>query len=133
MTKVFSWKQAWLPRPDPTDEALEAGVFGVCADGSLRPSVEEVAAITEEQARELLSTLCDLRHIERCLKRHLNPHTSQPLVSWEIRERIEGSMKVGIANVRGNYESSLGAYADAFGARCSRGARRLCPPTLGVA
>jgi hypothetical protein len=115
MSKVFSWKQASLPRPGPTDEAVEAGVFGVCADGSLRPSVEEVAAITEEQARELLSTLCDLRHLERCLRRHLNPHTGQPLVSWEIRERIEGSMKAGIANVRGNYEASLVAYADAFG------------------
>ena len=115
MSKVFSWKQASLPRPGPTDEAVEAGVFGVCADGSLRPSVEQVTAITEEQARELLSTLYDHRHLERCLKRHLNPHTGQPLVSWEIRERIEGSMKAGIANVRGNYEASLGSYADAFG------------------
>lgn len=98
MNKTFSWEQASLPCPAPLDAAVDAGVFGICADGSLRPAAEEIAAMTEEQARDLLSTLCDIRHLERCLRRHLNPHTGQPLRSWEIRERIEASMQAGLAN-----------------------------------
>lgn len=121
MAGTFSWKDAPLPVPEPLQEAVEAGVFGVCVDGSLRPSVEEVAALTREQARELLSLLVDLRHLKRCLERHLNPHTHQPLVSWEIRERIERSMQAGVENVRENYTACLSAYADAFGSSAAEG------------
>ncbi len=115
MSNVFSWEQASLPCPKPLDAAVVAGVFGSCADGSLRPGTEEIASMTEEQARDLLSILCDIRHLERCLRRHLNPHSGQPLRSWEIRERIEASMHAGLANLRNHYKACLGAYEDAFG------------------
>ena len=110
-----SWKESQLPCPEPLQSAVEAGIFGVCADGGLRPSRDEVAAITEERASELLSVLCDLRHLERCLKRHLNPHTGRPLHCLEIRQRIESSMQAGVANLRQHHEACLGAYADALG------------------
>jgi len=75
MSKYFSWDQVLLPCPKPLEASVDAGVFGVCADNSLRPGTEEIVAMTEEQARSLLSTLCDIRHLERCLRRHLNPRT----------------------------------------------------------
>lgn len=115
MTRTFSWKHASLPMPAPLKEAVEAGIFGVCADGSLTPGHKEVAAITEEQARELLSTLYDLRHLNRCLNRHLNPHTRQPLTSLEIREKIERSMQAGVSNLERRYSDCLTAYSEAFG------------------
>ncbi len=115
MNKTFSWEQASFPCPAPLDAAVDAGVFGICADGSLRPAAEEIAALTEEQAHDLLSTLCDIRHLERCLRRHLNPHTGQPLRSWDIRERIEASMQAGLANLRKHHEACLSAYENAFG------------------
>jgi len=115
MAGTFSWKDAPLPTPTPLDEAVEAGVFGICSNDSLRPSVEEVAAMTEEQARELVRMLNDLRHLERRLLRHLNPHTRHSLVSWGIRERIEVSMRQGVVNLREKHAACLGAYAGAFG------------------
>ncbi len=111
----FSWKELLRPCPKPLEIAVEAGIFGVCADGGLRPSTDEVAAITEERACELLSMLCDLQHLDRCLKRHLNPHTGRPLHCLEIRQRIEASMEAGVAKLLQRYAAYLGVYADAFG------------------
>lgn len=116
MSMSFNWELADLPTPEPLREAVRAGIFGICADGTLTPSPTEVASLTEEQARELVSTLCDLRHLRRCLERHLNPHTCQPLRSWEIRERVERSMRQGVENLAANYGASLEAYVTAFGA-----------------
>lgn len=115
MSTSFSWTLVDLPTPRPLREAVQAGMFGVCAGGTLTPGPEEVASLTEEQARELLSTLCDLRHLNRCLERHLNPHTWQPLRSWEIRKRIERSMRQGVENLEARYAASLDAYVTAFG------------------
>lgn len=115
MSVSFNWELADLPTPVPLREAVQAGIFGVCADGTLTPNPTEVASLTEEQACELVSTLCDLRHLRRCLERHLNPHTWQPLRSWEIRERVECSMRQGVENLEARYAASLEAYVDAFG------------------
>lgn len=116
MSTSFTWKRANLPMPEPLREAVQAGMFGVCADGTFTPSPAEVASLTEEQARELVSTLCDLGHLRRCLGRHLNPHTRLPLRSWEIREKIERSMRQGVENLEARYAASLDAYVAAFGA-----------------
>jgi len=115
MQTQFSWSQAELPLPQPLREAVVAGIFGVCADGSLTPNPSEVRAMTEEQACELLGYAHSLRHLKRCLQRHLNPHTSQHLRSWDIREKIERSMQMDATNLEQRYSDCLAAYADAFG------------------
>lgn len=119
MSKRFCWRDVNLPPPQPLREAVLVGVFGICADGSLTPSSDEVASITEEQARELLSTLCDLRHLRRCLGRKLNPHTKRPVQVRQVWERIENSMRQGIKNLERNYSESLDAYGSAFGAEAA--------------
>lgn len=112
---TFSWKEAGLLSPSPLREAVQAGIFGVCRDGSLSPSRDEIAAMTEEHARESLSTLCDLRHLRRCLRRKLNPHTRRPVQVRDVWERIEASMQQGVTNLEQHYAACLDAYASAFG------------------
>ena len=105
---------ALLPCTMPLETAVEAGVFGVCADGTLRPSPEEIAAITAEHACGMLDLLCQLKHLEQCLKDDLHPISGRPLRGSDREERRSGMARQARA-LSADYSGRLQAYAAAFG------------------
>lgn len=104
-----------LPCPEPSAAAVEAGVFGFDEHGVIVPSMEDVRAVTEEHARELLCLTLDILHLRCCWLHGMDP-TSGKVPSGEARR---SSLKERIAReaerLEERYQDMLAAYADGFG------------------
>jgi len=104
-----------LPCPKPLAEAVEFGLFGAGADGSCLPSPAEVAAMTEEHARELLVTLLEEKHLHWCLKYSINPRNGCRLGTGTRRDELEKAMRTKLAKLSEHCAGCLDAYASTFG------------------
>jgi hypothetical protein len=103
-----------LPCPQPLPEAIDAGVFGVCGDGTLGPSPDEVAAITAEHACGMLDLLCQVKHLERCLRYDIHPTSGKPMHGPDREERRSAVIRRTKALTL-DYDARREAYAAAFG------------------
>jgi len=104
-----------LPCPKPLAEAVEAGLFGVCANGSYSPTTAEVSTLTEEHVRELLVTLLEEKHLRWCLKYSINPRNGCRLGTGTRRDEVVKSMLDKAAKLSEHYAGCLDAYAGGFG------------------
>lgn len=104
-----------LPLPAPLPDAIEAGVFGVTEDGPINPDDEAVAAITEEHAREMLSTLADMQAVEEGLRTGHDPRTGRTPRTPESRERLAEFLAREKQRLQNAYGDALAAYAQGFG------------------
>ena len=106
--------ETMLPCPLPLPEAIDAGVFGVCSDGTLGPSPDEVAAITAEHACGMLDLLCQIKHLDKCLRHDIHPTSGKPLLGPDREERRSAVMRRTRALIL-DYRARREAYAAAFG------------------
>jgi hypothetical protein len=106
---------AVLPCPEPLAEAVHAGVFGYDEQGLIVPDAEDVRAMTEEHARELVITLSELDHLRRCAHYPIDPVSGKTPRSEEGRERLVNRLNNQAAQLEQHYEDVLAAYADGFG------------------
>ena len=105
---------AMLLCPLPLPEAIDAGVFGVCGDGTLGPSPDEVAAVTAEHACGMLDLLCQIKHLEKCLRYDIHPTSGKPLHGPDREERRGAMVRKTRASTL-DYRARHEAYAAAFG------------------
>jgi len=104
-----------LPCPKPLVEAVEAGYFGRCADGSLTPSTEEVQSITREHVLRLIALRLEMEQFTRAMQ------TGASSTSGKIpksRERQEANRQVAgrlRKEPQVTYLGGLAAYETAFG------------------
>lgn len=103
-----------LPCPLPLLEAIDAGVFGICGDGTLGPSPDEVAAVTTEHACGMLDLLCQIKHLERCLRYDIHPTSGKPIRGSDREERRSEVVRKTRALTL-DYGARREAYAAAFG------------------
>lgn len=104
-----------LPLPEPLEAAVEAGLFGVCADGTLRPGREEIRLLVQEQIAGLTEIAIAIETYVRDEKLDRDPLTgrvARKLATTEAyRRRARKLAQVASMDFVGH----LGAYEDAFG------------------
>lgn len=103
------------PLPTPSREAVEAGVFGLNEDGAINPDAEEVLAITEEHAREMMATLSDLQAAEHGLRTGHDPRTGRIPRTPDTREKLRKFLVSEVHRLKSAYGDALAAYAQGFG------------------
>lgn len=96
------------PLPKPRPDAVEAGLFGYCRDGSLMPSEEEIESIVSAHAQEMIR-----------LKRTI--HALRLRIEWEQTSKPTRKSRAELATKELHKLHLLllgysGAYEDAFGA-----------------
>jgi hypothetical protein len=96
--------------PQPTEQAIEAGLISA-EDISL----ENIRAIHEEHAREMLATLHDLDAVRDAKRRGVDPATGKPPRTAASRERLQKLYESEPLRLERWFENLLGVYADTFG------------------
>jgi hypothetical protein len=107
-----------LPCPQPLPQAVLAGEFGFTEAGPLCPDAEDVRAMTEEHAREMIGLLADVRHLRWCQAYAREPATGRPprpRRAAGLARRLERE----IAHFASRYEDCLAVFAGAFGDRAT--------------
>jgi hypothetical protein len=94
---------------------MESGVFGYLD----LPDADDVRAMTEQHARELLITLRELELVERCARYATDPVSGKMPRSEERRERLVERLTDQAAQLVQYYEDALAAYADGFGSEAA--------------
>jgi hypothetical protein len=90
-----------MPVPKPLPSAIGKGHFGEDERGPVRPTAEEVRAITEHHAEHLIDVLGRLQTVESQLRRKASGNRIQLV---QEKDRLLSS-----------YQSGIALYAEDFG------------------
>lgn len=104
-----------LPIPLPLPEAVTAAVFGQTVEGPVSPDAEEVAAITEEHANELVGLLGEIATVEDCLRDGRSPTTGKLPKHAEAKARLSDELGAELSRLKSSYADAIAVYAEAFG------------------
>lgn len=107
------------PLPEPTPEAVEAGVFGICADGSYRPGRREILEIVAAQITELVQLSVEIDGYVRAEKSGCCPVTGRTTQSALQKDKNRRSAERRAHDARNRFQGYLEAYEGAFGAEAS--------------
>ncbi|NOT01211.1 MAG: hypothetical protein HOP29_11350 [Phycisphaerales bacterium] len=110
---IPAWEQ--LPVPKPLREAVAHGVFGLTEEGPIDPDEEDVRALTEEHARQLIATLADAQAVEDALRTGEDPRTGRVPKTQEARKHLAEFLARENTRLKNAYSSALAAYAGGFG------------------
>lgn len=108
--------------PTPLSEAIEQGAFGMTDSGPMEPTQEEIEAITEEHARELIAILADTQAVDDSIRTGEDPRSGKLPTTDETREKLREFLAKEEPRLKNTYHSALSSYRDAFG---EQGARAL--------
>ncbi|MBA5868105.1 MAG: hypothetical protein GDA67_15540 [Nitrospira sp. CR1.3] len=103
------------PLAPPLPDAVAAGVFGLTEDGPIQPDDEEVRAMTEEHARELLAVLADLEVAEEGLRTGEDPRTGKTPKTPESRAKLAEFLERESQRLKTAYGDALAAFVQGFG------------------
>lgn len=104
-----------LPVPEPLAESVSHGIFGVTEGGSIDPDEEEVRALTQEHAREMMATLADAQAVEDALRTGEDPRTGKVPSAEESRTKLAEFLVREEKRLKNQYSIALAAYAQGFG------------------
>jgi hypothetical protein len=96
--------------PMPTPQAMDVGII---SDEDAQP--ENVKAIHDEHARELLITLNDLDAVLDARRRGVDPRNNKAPMLQEAKERLQKFFETEPGRLENWYANLLGVYEDAFG------------------
>jgi len=103
-----------LPLAVPLPSAIEAGVFGWAIDGAHEPDREQVRALTEEHASEMVAILAGIQWLLRCQEAGCDPRSGRPPRTARGREALAAINKE-ITGLTKRYQGLLDAYSEGFG------------------
>lgn len=106
--------------PQPRPEAVEFGVFGHEEGGPIRPDRDQIIAIVEEQALELLNVLLDLETVKDGLENGIDPRTGKMPRTEAQRAKLQEHLQSSERKLKASHEDILAVYADAFGEENAR-------------
>jgi hypothetical protein len=98
--------------PQPTQEAVDAGVI---TDEQL----DDLPALHDEHARELLGILESIDTVKDAERRGVDPRTGKPPRSHASREKLRRHFQSEPERLAQSYNNLMGAYEDAFGAEAA--------------
>lgn len=104
-----------LPIPAPLSQAVSAGVFGQTITGPVEPDADEVAALTEQHAHEMLVLLADGNAIEDSIRNGSDSRTGRVPRTPEARTRLAEFLQAEARRLSTAYADAVAAYAEAFG------------------
>ena len=104
-----------MPCPEPAAAAVDAGVFGFDEHGVIDPSADDVRAMTEEHARELLGIVIEVDHLQRCWRHGVDPVSGKVPRSGNRREALRDRLVREVERLEQHYQNMLAAYAEGFG------------------
>ncbi|QDT00413.1 hypothetical protein [Adhaeretor mobilis] len=107
-----------LPTPEPLEQAIKEGRFGMAINGPVRPSPEELQGITLGHAYELLSMRLDLAHLYECAEKAICAVTGKGL-STGLLEIALIEMNQEAEVLKNRYGSMLSLYERAFGGQAA--------------
>jgi hypothetical protein len=96
--------------PEPTEQAIEAGHIS-----PEEITLENVRAIHEAHAREMLAALHDLDAVYDAKRRGVDPATGKPPRTEASRERLQKAYETEPLRLERWFENLLGVYSDTFG------------------
>lgn len=110
-----SLREDGLPIPLPLPAAVLAGVFGQTVDGPVNPDAEEVAAMTEEHANELVGLLGEIATVEDCVRDGRSPRTGKLPKDSNAKARLSDELRGELSRLKTSYADAITVYAEAFG------------------
>lgn len=119
---------ARLPLPQPTAAAIEAGVFGRCADGSLCTNPEEIRSIVEAQVLGLVDLAIKIETYTRAEQAGRHPTSGKLSQRRETQEAYRHTARRMAHEARTSFIGHLSAYQDAFGFEAAVQLRELVVP-----
>lgn len=103
-----------LPVSEPLDEAVKHGVFGVLIAGVVRPTIEQVEAITIEHACEMLELLLEMKRLHDCARNAISKVTGKGLTMGKYAVGIE-ILKQDTKQLAERYQTMVDLYERGFG------------------
>jgi hypothetical protein len=100
--------------PQPTPEAIEAGIV---AEEDL--SADNIRAIHDEHARELLMVLHDLDAVRDARRRSVDPTTGKAPRTSAAREKLQSLLEKEPQRLEQAWQSLMGSYESAFGSQAA--------------
>lgn len=104
-----------LPSAMPLRAAVDAGIFGLTDDGPVDPDREEVEAITQEHAHEMIILQCDLHAATDAVRTGCDPCTGRTPRTPESQAKLARTMESEAKRLTAAYSDAVAAYAEAFG------------------
>lgn len=104
-----------LPIPAPLREAVVAGVFGQTIDGPIDRDGDEVTAMTEEHANELVGLLGEVAIVEDSIREGRNPRTGKLTKDQDAKDRLACELGTEAGRLKTAYADAIAVYAEAFG------------------
>ncbi|MFO0838353.1 MAG: hypothetical protein U1D55_07465 [Phycisphaerae bacterium] len=103
------------PMFTPLQSAIDAGVFGVTAEGPMEPDEHEIAALTQEHSYELIITLVEISVLEDALRSGIDPRTGRMPRTPESAERSAERWRSELQSLQSKYADMLAAFEQGFG------------------
>lgn len=108
-----------LPVPEPLDEAVKHGVFGIVIAGVVHPTVEQVEAITVEHACEMLDLLLEIKRLHDCARNAISNVTGKGLTMGKYAAGIE-ILKQDADQLAERYQTMVSLYERGFGKQAAK-------------
>ena len=102
---------ARLPVPRPLPAAVGRGNFGEDEHGPVRPSLDEVRAITEQQAERLIELLDAQNQVDAMLR---NGQSSDRARQYQEKDRLLSAYQGGIALYAEDFGQAAANRLDAY-------------------
>ncbi|MCE7929713.1 MAG: hypothetical protein DYG91_14645 [Chloroflexi bacterium CFX7] len=90
-------------------------MFGQTVDGPVNPDAEEVAAMTEEHANELVGLLGEIATVEDCVRDGRSPRTGKLPKDSNAKARLSDELRGELSRLKTSYADAITVYAEAFG------------------
>lgn len=108
-----------LPFPEPREEAVLAGLFGVAVEVMHLPSTEEIQYITYDQACEMLQLRERVARLHKCARGAISNVTGKGIKTDSLEGAI-GMMEQEAEGLRRQYAGLYNTYEAAFGSEAAR-------------
>lgn len=104
------------PIPAPLPNAVAAGVFGVEVDGPIEPDAEQVAALVQEHANELIGLLGEAEALRDAIRNGTDPRSGHTYRDAETAAKAAEKHTAELRRVERSYADALAAFEEGFGA-----------------
>lgn len=108
-----------LPFPEPREEAVLAGLFGVALEIMHWPSAEQIQAITYDQACEMLHLRERVARLHKCARGAISNVTGKGIKTDQLEGAID-MMEQEAEGLRRQYAGLYNTYEAAFGSEAAR-------------
>lgn len=116
----FDESAAGPPVPVPLPEAVAAGVFGLDVTGAIEPDAEQVAALVNEHANELIGLLVEAEALREAIRTGTDPRTGRAYRDSDAALKAAERNTAELRRIESTYADALAAFEEGFGTEATR-------------